>query len=43
VACPFCSVMLHDAVTARQQAGQAPGVEVKDVATLLLEATRPGS
>lgn len=43
VACPFCSVMLHDAVTARQQAGQAPGVEVTDVATLLLEATRSGN
>ncbi len=40
VACPFCSVMLHDAVTSRQNEGQAAGVEVKDVATLLLEAAR---
>jgi len=40
VACPFCSVMLNDAVTVRQQEGGAPGVEVKDVSTLLLEASR---
>ena len=40
VACPFCSVMLNDAVTSRQQEGQAEGVVVSDVATLLLEATR---
>ncbi len=41
VACPFCSVMLHDAVTARQQEGQASEVVVQDVATLLLESVRP--
>ncbi|MHB1164394.1 MAG: heterodisulfide reductase-related iron-sulfur binding cluster [Candidatus Nanopelagicales bacterium] len=40
VACPFCSVMLNDAVTARQAEGQAAGVEVVDVATLLLESAK---
>lgn len=40
VGCPFCSVMLNDAVTVRQQEGTAQGVEVKDVATLLLERVR---
>jgi Fe-S oxidoreductase len=40
VACPFCSVMLHDAVTARQQEGTAQGVQVVDVASLLLDATK---
>jgi Fe-S oxidoreductase len=40
VACPFCSVMLNDAVTSRQSDGQAEGVEVVDVATLLLDAAR---
>ena len=40
VACPFCSVMLNDAVTVRQQEGAAAGVEVKDVATLMLEAAK---
>ena len=40
VACPFCSVMLNDAVTVRQQEGAAVGVEVKDVATLMLEAAK---
>ncbi|CAB5010546.1 unannotated protein [freshwater metagenome] len=40
VACPFCSVMLNDAVTTRQQEGGAIGVEVVDVATLLLSASK---
>jgi Fe-S oxidoreductase len=40
VACPFCSVMLNDAVTARQQEGTALGVEVVDIATLLLESAK---
>ena len=40
VGCPFCSVMLNDAVTARQSEGVAQGVEVVDVATLLLEASK---
>lgn len=40
VACPFCSVMLNDAVTSRQGEGKAEGVEVVDVATLLLSASK---
>jgi Fe-S oxidoreductase len=40
VACPFCSVMLNDAVTSRQQMGEAADVVVNDVATLLLESSR---
>jgi Fe-S oxidoreductase len=40
VACPFCSVMLNDAVTSRQQEGLAEGVKVQDVATILLESVR---
>jgi Fe-S oxidoreductase len=43
VACPFCSVMLHDGVTVRaQEAGaEVPSAEVVDVASLLLESVRP--
>ena len=38
VACPFCSVMLNDAVTVRaQEAGTDATTEVVDVATLLLD------
>ena len=37
VACPFCSVMLNDAVTSE---GKAETVEVVDVATLLLNAAK---
>ena len=40
VACPFCSVMLNDAVTVRQQEGKAEGVEVVDVSALLLDAAK---
>jgi Fe-S oxidoreductase len=40
VACPFCSVMLNDAVTSRQSEGIAQGVEVVDVATLLLQSAK---
>ena len=40
VACPFCSVMLNDAVTARQQEGQAEGFGVVDLATLMLESVK---
>ncbi|MFC3963449.1 (Fe-S)-binding protein [Nocardia jiangsuensis] len=36
--CPFCRVMLHDGVTARQESGQGEGVEVIDVAQLMLDA-----
>ena len=40
VACPFCSVMMSDAVASRQQDGQAEGVEVTDVARLMLQAAK---
>ena len=41
VACPFCSVMLNDAVTVRsQEQGIEPQAEVVDVATLLLERVK---
>ena len=41
VACPFCSVMLNDAVTVRgQEAGGDPAAEVVDVATLLLDRVK---
>ena len=40
VACPFCSVMMSDAVAAKQQDGQAEGVEVTDVARLMLQAAK---
>jgi len=38
--CPFCSVMMSDAVAAKQQNGQAEGVEVTDVARLMLQAAK---
>ena len=41
VACPFCSVMLNDAVTSKQQAGQAEGFQVVDLASMLLAAAKP--
>ena len=41
VACPFCSVMLNDGVTVRQQEGLAEDVEVVDIAGLLLESVKP--
>jgi Fe-S oxidoreductase len=40
VACPFCNVMLNDGVTMRQQEGEAQGVEVVDVATVLLDGVK---
>jgi Fe-S oxidoreductase len=40
VACPFCSVMINDAVTSMQQDGAASGVEVQDIASLLLAAAK---
>jgi Fe-S oxidoreductase len=41
VACPFCSVMLNDAVTVRgQEAGGDAAAEVVDVATLLLDRVK---
>jgi Fe-S oxidoreductase len=40
-ACPYCNVMLGDAVNAKQAAGQAkPNVEVIDVASLLVRAVK---
>ncbi|MDI6629662.1 MAG: (Fe-S)-binding protein, partial [Rhodococcus sp. (in: high G+C Gram-positive bacteria)] len=36
--CPFCRVMLTDGVTARQEGGAHEGVEVVDVAQLMLES-----
>ena len=40
-ACPFCLVMLGDAVTAKKQDGSArEDVEVVDVAQLLLQSVR---
>ena len=44
VACPFCRVMLSDALTSQQSAGSAPeSVEVVDVAQKLLAAVRRGT
>ncbi|HLI36401.1 MAG TPA: (Fe-S)-binding protein, partial [Streptosporangiaceae bacterium] len=43
-ACPYCLVMLGDAVNAKKAAGQAkPGLEVVDVAQLLARSVRSGS
>jgi Fe-S oxidoreductase len=41
-ACPFCLTMLNDGVTQKKSGGEAEGVEVVDVATVLLRAVRPG-
>jgi Fe-S oxidoreductase len=38
VGCPFCNVMLSDGVTAAQQDGAGEGVDVVDVAQMLLAA-----
>ena len=44
VACPFCRVLLSDALTSQQAAGSAPeSVEVVDVAQMLLAAVRRGT
>jgi Fe-S oxidoreductase len=40
-ACPFCLTMLSDGVTQKKSAGEADGVEVVDVATVLLRAVKP--
>ena len=40
VACPFCSVMMSDAVAAKQQDGHAEGVEGADVARLMLQSVK---
>jgi Fe-S oxidoreductase/type IV secretory pathway VirB3-like protein len=42
VACPFCSTMLGDGLTAKKASGEAGDqVEVVDVATVLLRAVKP--
>ena len=41
VGCPFCRVMISDGVTGLQQDGGADGVEVMDVAQLLLRSVKP--
>jgi Fe-S oxidoreductase len=43
IGCPFCQVMLADGLTAAQAAGHGEGVEVLDVARLLLAGVRRGS
>ena len=40
VGCPFCRVMISDGVTGLQQDGAAEGVEVLDVAQLLLRSVK---
>jgi Fe-S oxidoreductase len=40
-ACPFCLTMLNDGVTQKKSGGEAEGVEVVDVATVLLRAVKP--
>ncbi len=40
VGCPFCRVMISDGVTGIQQDGRAEGVEVMDVAQLLLRSIK---
>jgi Fe-S oxidoreductase len=40
-ACPYCMVMLDDAIKQRQAEGQAEGVRVLDVAQVLEESIRP--
>jgi len=43
-ACPFCMVMLSDAVTAKQQSGQArEDVQVLDVSQILARSLKPAS
>ena len=43
VGCPFCRVMLSDGLSAAQETGQGEGVEVLDVAQLLLAGVKRGS
>lgn len=40
--CPFCRVMISDGVTARQETGKGEGVEVVDVAMMLLDSVKRG-
>ena len=43
VGCPFCNVMLTDGATVRgaEQGSDGPALQVRDVATLLLDAVKP--
>ncbi len=41
-ACPFCKIMISDGVTSRQADGGADGVQVRDVAQVLLDSVRRG-
>ncbi|RJQ82085.1 (Fe-S)-binding protein [Pseudonocardiaceae bacterium YIM PH 21723] len=41
-ACPFCRVMLTDGLTQRQSEDVATGVQVRDVAQLLLDSVKRG-
>jgi Fe-S oxidoreductase len=43
IGCPFCRIMLSDGLTAAQADGQGEGVEVLDVAQLLLAGVRRGA
>jgi Fe-S oxidoreductase len=42
VACPFCRIMLSDGLSAAQANGQGEGVEVLDVAQMLLAGVKRG-
>ena len=42
VGCPFCRIMLSDGLSAVQADGQGEGVEVLDVAQMLLAAVKRG-
>ena len=42
VACPFCRIMLSDGLSAAQADGQGEGVEVLDVAQMLLAGVKRG-
>ena len=42
VGCPFCRIMLSDGLTSAQAAGEGEGVEVLDVAQLLLAGVKRG-
>lgn len=43
IGCPFCRIMLSDGLTEAQAAGQGEGVEVVDVAQLLLAGVKRGA
>jgi Fe-S oxidoreductase len=43
IGCPFCRIMLTDGLTAAQADGQGEGVDVQDVAQLLLAGVKRGA